>query len=82
MKGERTRPAASMPEPRGGAVVPAVSADSVMRASRAYLDLVQALGDSVVEYHALRRGSEIVTRINYSQQRRVQRERLVSQDDI
>jgi len=53
-----------------------------MRASRAYLDLVQALGDSVVEYHALRRGSEIVTRINYSQQRRVQRERRVSQDDI
>jgi hypothetical protein len=53
-----------------------------MRASRAYLDLVQALGDSVVESHALRRGSEIVTRINYSQQRRVQRERRVSQDDI
>ena len=82
MKGERTRPAASMPEPRGGAVATAVSAESVMRASRAYLDLVQALGDSVVEYHALRRGSEIVTRINYSQQRRVQRERRVSQDDI
>lgn len=78
MAGERKRSAASGPVRKEQEVVQAAPAASVMRASRSYLDLVQALGDSVVEYHAIRRGSEIVSRVNYSQQRRVQRERLAT----
>ncbi len=78
MAGERKRSTASGPARKEEAIVRAPSADRVMRASRSYLDLVQALGDSVVEYHAIRRGSEIVSHVNYSQQRRVHRERLVT----
>jgi len=78
MAGEGKRSAASGPAEKNNVAASSVSADSVMRASRSYLDLVQALGDSVVEYHAIRRGSEIVSRVNYSQQRRVQRERLAT----
>ncbi|MES3033517.1 MAG: hypothetical protein V4813_05920 [Gemmatimonadota bacterium] len=48
---------------------------TVTHASRAYRDLVHALADSVVEYHALRHGVEVVSRVNYSLQKRVQRER-------
>jgi len=50
--------------------------------SEAYRDLVQALGDGVVEYHAMRRGSEIISRVDYPLQRRVQRERQVRGDRI
>jgi hypothetical protein len=51
------------------------STDSVTRLSQEYRDLVQALGDGVVEYHAIRRGSEITSRVDYPLQRRVQRQR-------
>ena len=53
---------------------------SATRLSEAYRDLVQALGDGVVEYHAIRRGSEIISRVDYPLQRRVQRERQVRTD--
>jgi len=53
---------------------------SATRLSEAYRDLVQALGDGVVEYHAVRRGSEIISRVDYPLQRRVQRERHVRGD--
>jgi hypothetical protein len=49
---------------------------AVTTASRAYRDLVHALADSVVEYHARRQGVEMVSHVNYSLQRRVQRQRL------
>ena len=48
---------------------------SVMHASRAYRDLVHALADSVVEYHAMRHGVKMVSHVNYSLQQRVQRQR-------
>ncbi len=48
---------------------------SVLHASRAYRELVHALADSVVEYHAMRHGVEMVSRVNYSLQKRVQRQR-------
>lgn len=51
------------------------STHSVTRLSQEYRDLVQALGDGVVEYHAIRGGSEIISRVDYPLQRRVQRQR-------
>jgi len=48
--------------------------------SQEYRDLVQALGDGVVEYHAVRHGAEIISRVDYPLQRRVQRERQILGD--
>lgn len=51
---------------------------SATHASRAYRELVHALADSVVEYHAMRHGVDMVSHVNYSLSQRVQRQRAVS----
>lgn len=48
---------------------------AVARASSSYRELVDARSDSIVEYHAVRRGYDIVSRVNFSLLRRVQRRR-------
>ena len=51
------------------------SALVVAKASTSYRELTDSRSDCVVEYHALRHGYNIVSRINYSLLRRIRRRR-------
>ena len=87
MRKERGKPSALLstrtkPVHTDESLASSSSIESTTRLSKAYRDLVQALGDGVVEYHAVRRGSEIISRVDYPLQRRVQRQRQARGDGI
>jgi hypothetical protein len=48
---------------------------AVAQVSTAYRELVDGTRDSIVEYHALRRGYDIVSRVNFTLLRRIRRRR-------
>jgi len=79
-KSSATQRARAEPGVANAAIARNPGTDSGTRMSQEYRDLVQALGDGVVEYHAVRHGAEIISRVDYPLQRRVQRERQILGD--